>query len=176
MGFWRRTGTGGLRTLTRIAAILGAATLMAVLVNVVRPDPLPWVIDPSKSINPGENPELNRKSSISLEEVLEAYMQGAALFVDARSEEEFEQGHVAGAIHIPAAEKDLYLDRIFEHLPFGMMIIIYCEGGECESSNVVYEFLAMNGFSTDDLRIFHPGWEILGGEESGLPVEQGAMP
>ncbi len=163
-------------TPARIAAILGAATLMAVLVNGVRPNPLPWVIDPSKSINPGENPELNRKASISLEEMLEAYMQGTALFVDARTGEEFEQGHLAGAIHVPAAEKDLYLDRIFEHLPFGMTIVIYCEGGECESSNVVYEFLVINGFSTDDLRIFQPGWEVLGGEESGLPVEQGVMP
>ena len=176
MGFWCQKGTEGRRTIFRIAAILGAATLMAVLVNGIRPAPLSWVIDPSKSLNPEENPELKRKSSISLEEVLEGYLQGTALFVDARSDEEFEQGHLAGAIHLPAAETDLYLDRIFEHLPFGMTIIIYCEGGECESSNVVYEFLALNGFSMDDLRIFQPGWEVLGGEESGLPVEQGAMP
>jgi rhodanese-related sulfurtransferase len=165
-----------MRTPARIAAILGTATLLAIVSNVVRPGPLPWVIDPSKSVNPGENPELMQKSSISLEEVVEAYTQGTALFVDARSDEEFKQGHLAGAVHIPASEKDLYLERIFEHLPFGMTIVIYCEGGECESSNVVYEFLVMNGFSTDDLRIFQPGWEVLGGEESGLPVEQGAMP
>lgn len=159
-----------------MAAILAAATLMAVLANIVRPSPLPWIIDPAKSVNPGENPELNLKSAITLEEALDAYRQGTALFVDARKAEEFEQGHLAGSIHIPASEKDLYLDRIFEHLPFGMTIVIYCEGGECESSNIVYEFLVGNGFSTDDLRIFHPGWEILGAEASGLPIEQGGMP
>jgi hypothetical protein len=54
-------------------------------------------------------------------------------------------------------------------LPPGGLIIIYCEGGDCESSNVVFKFLVNNGYSTETLRMYRPGWEVLG-ELDDLPI------
>jgi rhodanese-related sulfurtransferase len=57
---------------------------------------------------------------------------GAAVFVDARSREEYEEGHIPGAIHLSfdAAYEDPGLVSQFD--PQGRPIICYCDGGECE--------------------------------------------
>ena len=95
-----------------------------------------------------------------------------ATIVDTRKPEAFAEGHLAMAINVPSTEKELYLDRIFELIPPEGLIIIYCEGGDCEASNEVFEFLVSNGFQIQNLRIFQPGWEVLG-SLSDLPITDG---
>jgi len=142
---------------------------LAILTNAVRPDRLAWVIDPQASLNPGENPQLAEQVSITLEELREYLLSGTATFIDARKPEEFVAAHLAMAVNIPSSEKEQYLDQVFEMVPPDGLIIIYCEGGECESSNEVFEFLADNGFSIENLRMYRPGWEVLG-EAADLPI------
>ena len=47
-------------------------------------------------------------------------------------------------------------------LPRETLIIIYCGGGECEESNEVFQFLIESEYSAENLRIFKPGWEVIG--------------
>jgi len=153
--------------------VLGVVSIgLAAVTNAVRPDRLAWVIDPDTSIDPGENPGLAERVAISLEELREHLMLGTAAFVDARKPEEYAEGHLATAINIPSTQKEQSLDVIFEMLPPEGLIIIYCEGGECESSNVVFKFLVDNGYPIENLKIYLPGWEVLG-QLDDLPIVDG---
>jgi len=158
--------------LFRIFLLLAVSSVAAVFTNAVRRDGLPWVIDPNTSIDPGENPSLAARVSITIDEVRDHLNNMTATFVDARKPDEFARSHLAAAINIPATEKEQYIDSIFEIIPPDGLIIIYCEGGGCESSYEVFKFLVSNGFRIESLRIFYPGWEILGGL-SDIPVVSG---
>ncbi|HEQ60808.1 MAG TPA: rhodanese-like domain-containing protein [Firmicutes bacterium] len=153
--------------------VLGVVSIgLAAVTNAVRPNRLAWVIDPKTSVDPGENPELAEQVAISLEELREHLMLGTAAFVDARKPEEYAEAHLATAINIPSTQKEHYLDVMFEMLPLEGVIIIYCEGGGCESSNVVFKFLVDNGYPVENLKMYMPGWEALG-ELDDLPIVYG---
>lgn len=158
--------------LHRALALFLCSVFLAVGSNALRPDRLDWYPDLSKSKNPGENPALVEKASISLEDVLARLNDGTATFVDARKPERFAEGHLAGAINLPAATKLSSFSKAYPFLPKEGLIIIYCGGGKCEESNEVFEFLASSGFEMDNLRVFKPGWEVLG-RQPNVPVEEG---
>lgn len=160
------------RVFFRIIVLLAVSSAAAVLTNAIRQDGLPWVIDPKTSVNPGENPSLAEQISVAIEELRDHLNNMTATFVDARKPEEFTEAHLATAVNIPSTEKEQYIDRMFEMLPPDGLIIIYCEGGGCESSSEVFEFLVSNGFGIENLRIFQPGWEILGSLPD-LPITVG---
>lgn len=157
---WRRT-----------FLLLLIASILAVCANALRPDSLAWVIDRQASLNPAENVELGQSSTITMEKFKEAYWNMSAFFVDARKEEEYQASHLEGSINIPSVNKEDYLDEIFMSLPMQETIIVYCEGGDCASSHEVFEFLAENGYPTDNLRIFTEGFLTLE-QEGVLPIIQ----
>lgn len=153
----------------QVVVLVTVSSAMAVLTNAVRPNRLDWIVDPETSVNPGENSALADRVAIGLEELQEHLTLGTAAMVDTRKSEEYAAGHVATAVNIPSTEKEQYLDRVFEMLPPDGLIIIYCEGGDCESSREVFEFLVHSGFSIENLRIYDPGWEVLGALDD-LPI------
>ncbi len=155
----------------RVVVLVVISSFVAILVNAVRPNGIDWIIDPYESLNPGVNPWLAEQAAISYEEMMELYYSGTAFLVDARSPDDYHEGHIDLAINIPSTEKENYLDRVFELPPEGI-IIIYCEGEDCESSNDIFEFLANNDFTIDNLKIFNPGWYFLV-EQGELPIVEG---
>ena len=90
-----------------------------------------------------------------------------AIFVDAREPEEFELGHIAGAINIPFDYYDEYMDTI-NVLKYDDVFIIYCSGGECSLSlDLADVFFGENAF--ENVFVFEgglPAWE-----DAGYPVE-----
>jgi hypothetical protein len=65
------------------------------------------------------NPGLQR---VSLDDAYTAYQDGSAVFVDARSLEQYQQGHIPGALSLPADEIAGRLDELDPDDP----IITYC--------------------------------------------------
>jgi rhodanese-related sulfurtransferase len=65
---------------------------------------------------------------ISQDALLERIKEGAdQLILDVRSEKEYQNGHIAGAVHIPFDE---IKDRLAEVEPFKSKdIIVYCQSG-----------------------------------------------
>lgn len=51
--------------------------------------------------------------------------EGGAVLVDVRETAEFDEGHAAGAIHIPYEE----LERRLSELPSGREVVVYCASG-----------------------------------------------
>ena len=95
------------------------------------------------------------------------YDSGAALFVDARSRENYEDGHIPGAVSLPVGQFDEQIDSFLsKHAP-EQPIVTYCSGRTCEDSHHLAQLLLETGFV--NVRVFIdglPGWEA-----EGYPVE-----
>jgi rhodanese-related sulfurtransferase len=82
------------------------------------------------------------------------------LLIDVRTPEEFESGHIPGAINIPVQVIDQYLDQIPQDEP----IVLYCRSGN--RSSQAFDILSNSGYSD----IYDLGG-IIDWTARGLPVE-----
>lgn len=84
------------------------------------------------------------------------------LWVDARTREEYEQGHIPGAILLNEYEWDALLgELLLEHYQQEARIIVYCGGGTCEASRDVAERLSeiLPGNEIRHLLGGYPAWK-----------------
>jgi rhodanese-related sulfurtransferase len=105
---------------------------------------------------------------IGLEETEDLWRTGAALVLDARAEELFARGRVPGALNVPAAEAKTELSEELKSADRARAVVVYCEGGDCQSSLALAKRLHDEGFR--DIRVFGGGWEAW--SEAGLPEEK----
>lgn len=148
-----------MRLVKDIIAIIVAAAAVGLAINMFHP----------RGFVPVSRQELALKRVVSLSEA-EAkikYDAGLALFVDARSKIEFDGGHVAGALNIPADEPaagalDALMGKPRE-------IVLYCDGVECGAANRLARDMIGRGYGRNLYVITNgfPGWE-----ERGYPVER----
>ncbi len=101
-------------------------------------------------------------------ELLKLYKNGNIIIVDARERVFYEKGHIKSAINIPYNEFEIYPEIFLNLLKKDKDIIIYCEGGYCEESFIVAEFILKYGFKNIYVYIDgYPEWE-----KRGLPREE----
>ena len=84
------------------------------------------------------------------------------LVLDVRPQEEYEAGHVPGAVSIPVAE----LKRRLKELPKNREIVAYCRGSFCAFAPEAARFLDKKGYRARVLSSGLPDWQA-----AGLPVE-----
>lgn len=106
---------------------------------------------------------------ITLEEGEDLWRAGGAVFLDARKEAEYREGHVPSALNAPAAEAEKALPPFVRDLPREGVLAVYCEGGDCQSSLLLAKRLSEAGFK--DVRVMAGGWAEW--RRAGLPVEKG---
>ena len=108
-------------------------------------------------------------SFIDLVSAKKLYDDKIALFLDARTAQEYQREHIYGAISLPIRALvlgDIELDKV---LPAkGALLITYCDGGECDIGLELAKELSMLGYNN----IFvlgegYPGWEA-----AGYPMEK----
>jgi rhodanese-related sulfurtransferase len=110
---------------------------------------------------------VNAPQMISADEVWSLFQTGSALFVDSRHDFDFRAGHIKGAVNVPlkdfevstSALKDVAKDRL---------MVIYCDGADCNSSIELAVKLAKAGFK--NTRISFGGWREW--VEAKHPTEQ----
>ncbi len=142
--------------LKKALLLLLVASGAAALANGLRPDRLAWFGGSGgEQAVPGGS-ELTAPRSE--DQVLRAWRRGGAVFVDVRSQEEYQQGHIPGALNIPAERKSLHLDSIVSLLPVADRVILY--GPRPEVANL-YVYLLKFGFSSRHLETFYPGRDFL---------------
>jgi len=101
---------------------------------------------------------------ITVDEAYEIFINNKNyLFVDVRSEEEYNSGHIEAAIHIPVTE----IGNRLNELPKDRPIIVYCNGSSCARSGRAAAILLENGFKEI--------YDLVGGgitewEKKGYPV------
>jgi rhodanese-related sulfurtransferase/DNA-binding transcriptional ArsR family regulator len=116
------------------------------------------------------NTYLTAKDSLApipAHELLEMVKQDLVTVLDVRPKEEFEAGHVRGAINIPASE----LEKHLQQLDSKQEIVAYCRGPHCILAFEAVEQLREKGFQARRLEDGFPEWKI-----AGLPVDDNLNP
>lgn len=90
-----------------------------------------------------------------------------AIFIDARSKEEFKRGHIPGAFNITISDFATGRPEVLEFFPEDAELIVYCDSEECETSEQMARLLIDSGFK--NVKIVKGGWENW--LTAGFPVE-----
>lgn len=106
---------------------------------------------------------------ITLQEAEDLWAGGLAVLLDARPAEVYARGHAPGARNIPAARDGFEVPAGVLALAREAVLVVYCEGGDCQSSLALARRLHDEGFR--DIRVFSGGWDEW--RAAGLPEEQG---
>jgi len=96
-------------------------------------------------------------------ELLEKAKQDLITVMDVRPKEEFEAGHVQGAINIPMDQLEQHLQQFDPE----QEIVAYCRGPHCILAFEAVEQLRSKGFKARRLEHGFPEWKV-----AGLPTEE----
>jgi rhodanese-related sulfurtransferase len=97
--------------------------------------------------------------------------QGYYIFIDARNDAAYTEGHIPGAYQLDHYRIEDYIDNVLPPSMTALKIIIYCSGGPCEDS----EFAALELFDRgiDPSKVYvYPGGVGLW-KRKGQPIETG---
>lgn len=116
-------------------------------------------------------PDSREPLEMQIDNVKKFFDAGAAVLVDARSTEEYTDGHIPGALSLPF--DDVYKDeaRLKQFDSGGKPIIVYCGGGDCELSKSLAASLVDVGGKKKVL-VFTGG--ITDWQKAGYPLVKGA--
>jgi rhodanese-related sulfurtransferase/biotin operon repressor len=105
--------------------------------------------------------------AVPARDVLERARKGLITVIDVRPADEYEAGHLPGALSIPLPE----LQKRLRELPKRKEIVAYCRGPYCLMSFAAVKTLRSQGFKARRLQAGLPEWR-----SAGLPVESSERP
>ncbi|MFW6284457.1 MAG: rhodanese-like domain-containing protein, partial [Desulfosalsimonas sp.] len=140
------------KTITAARQALGLivlACILAACTNLLRQNSLPfagdWSADSRFSDDTGQS------MVVSLAAASRMYAENTAVFVDARPKDQYDQGHIRGAVNLPWQQVHERFTEAADRLETAETIICYCDGESCELSHDLALFLADMGF--EDARV-----------------------
>jgi rhodanese-related sulfurtransferase len=99
--------------------------------------------------------------------------QGLIVFIDARNDEHYQQGHIPGAYQFDHYHFDNYLPAVLPVCQTAQEIVVYCNGGDCTDSEFAAVMLRDSAkVPNEKLLVFTGG--ITAWKDRRLPVETGA--
>jgi len=104
---------------------------------------------------------------VSMQDLLAHARSETVVILDTRPTNEFESGHIAGAISVPVDE----LQRRLRELPRDKEYVAYCRGPYCVYADRAVELLRASRRRARRLAEGFPEWRA-----AGLPIAQGAPP
>ncbi len=99
------------------------------------------------------------------------YQRERIVFVDARNDRSYREGHVPGAYPFDRFHPERYLSELLPACANARSVVIYCDGGDCEESEFAALALVEAGVPGANLLIFAGGWTEW--SANGLLVEVG---
>jgi rhodanese-related sulfurtransferase/DNA-binding transcriptional ArsR family regulator len=103
---------------------------------------------------------------VGREELLHRVRSGEVVVIDVRPAEEYEAGHIAGALSIPLSR----LEKRLSEVPREREVVAYCRGPYCVMAAEAVRLLRRRGYSAFRLEEGYPEWR-----DQGLPVEVTAL-
>jgi rhodanese-related sulfurtransferase len=103
---------------------------------------------------------------ISLEQAKEFFDSHRARFIDARHEFDYQQGHIRGAVNVPLKSFSTPQAEL-STAPKDSLLIVYCDGAECNSSIELSVKFIDSGFT--NVKVFYGGWQEW--KAANLPTE-----
>ncbi|NLC71847.1 MAG: rhodanese-like domain-containing protein [Desulfuromonadaceae bacterium] len=150
-----------------VGAFFGVLIHHQLLWKVVTGQTLVQVAHPSEERHPGEIFLI----PVAMDEVREMVARGAVL-VDARAEEAYREGHIAGAISLPLAMAVEELIPFTKRVPAATPIIVYCSGYGCRDSHELGARLIEAGYG--EVLVYEGGFPEW--RDQGLPTGRGNQP
>ena len=126
-------------------------------------------VDENNDVSEQDNNELPVPKAIELEKALNLFESGA-VFLDARSREEYKEGHITNAVSLPYDEFDTE-SEIIKTLDKNEPLVAYCGGTDCDLSVMLGNKLFEAGFNR--VFIFYGGWKDW--QQNNLPTETGSV-
>ena len=159
------------KTIKEIIILAGISVTLAMVVNFLSPNGIALVgqWDTSKGVitaSPTESEEGPEEIN-SVARAKEIFDTGNVLFVDARSQDNYEDGHIPGAVSLPVGLFDEQIESFLDRHSPDTRIVTYCSGRTCEDSHNLARLLSDVGFTQVSVFIDgFPGWEA-----QGFPIE-----
>jgi len=157
-----RTMTQTKTLLLELLALLALAALLGAAMNVVRPQPLPWLgsgmpaqeaAPSAQDVAPGgvhEIPVIGTAAAMGL------VASGGALFVDARYVEDFASGHLPGAVSVPPGVFEDEIAALLGPVPGDRPLVLYCSSLSCPMSHELALGLEYMGYT--DIYVYAEGF------------------
>jgi len=101
--------------------------------------------------------------AISRKELLRRSEAGLVTILDVRPAEEYDFGHIPGAVNVPLE----HIEQCLRNLPKDQEVIAYCRGAYCVLAFEAIAALREKGFQARRLEEGYPEWKA-----AGLPVEK----
>ena len=148
--------------------LLGVSVTVAFIVNYFSPAGIAMVgqwdtttgVITAKAQNDVVSGKLEIEDVILVKKIFD---NGNALFVDARTRDDYDDGHIPGAVSLPIGQFDEMIDPFLDQYDVEQPIVAYCSGRTCEDSHNLAQLLLDLGYS--DVKVFidgYPGWEAKG--------------
>ena len=154
------------RAIWQSGLIVILALVAGLLMNQARSDKLvlvaDWASEARLTTREGES------MGISIEEAKRLCLDREAVFLDARSPEDYARGHIRCAQNMPWQSFDQYFERLMA-IPEHAWIVTYCDGEACSLSEDLAKELVSMGY--EKAKVLLNGWTRW--VEAGLPVEKG---
>jgi len=100
------------------------------------------------------------------------FKRDIVVFIDARDEDHYQQGHIPGAYEFDPYHPEKYFDTVLPVCQKAEQIVVYCNGGDCDDSESAAILLRNVGIPNLKLFVYVGG--IKQWMANGLPVETGA--
>ena len=155
-------------SLHQIYFYLTISFIISFVINLSRTDTLPIIAVPLKKIE--DIDQINEKMSdpiiqkISID-IAKSLFDQNMLFVDARSEEYYLQGHIPKAVCND--NLDSLITKIDKRVAIDDGFVVYCSDDDCGSSEELAYLLQEQGFS--NIYLFNGGWKQW--VDNNLPIE-----
>src|SRR5829696_7963557 len=104
----------------------------------------------------------NALEAVDATVLMERLSDGSVVVLDVRPEEEYQAGHIPGALSVPMDA----LEAALQTLPEDKEIVAYCRGPYCVFSDDAVQFLNVRGYRASRLTEGFPEWRA-----AGYPVE-----
>lgn len=128
-------------------------------------------IDPAKPVAPPEKQPVKKTKhadhpykDMTFDEAADIYEDpntelGVNVFIDARDDDAFAEGHIPGALQCDRYRLDEYIDEVMEAAMQAEKVIIYCNGGQCDDSKFLCGELIQRGIPYKHVFLYSGGWE-----------------
>jgi rhodanese-related sulfurtransferase len=114
---------------------------------------LEWI----RQAPPKPSPSEQEFAELTAEQVHQHINDRTAFLVDAREEQQYLDGHLRGALHLPSSAVYEMIENVTTVIPLEEKIVVYCGGKDCEASHNVAAVL--REYSYTDVQVYTNGWE-----------------
>jgi rhodanese-related sulfurtransferase len=158
--------------------LLTACLLVGIVVNEMRPTPLPLVYSsPATRLNQSVEqlgavsaPAVALDGVVEKDEMQKISSSRAALILDARPEIFYRLGHIPTALSLPRDDFEKQYQALQPTLKShrDKPLVVYCSSADCHDSQMVADALEKLGY--EHVRLFRGGWSDW--ESASLPEEK----